>query len=172
MSSSPISASSSSEIPSSPGVVDLEMPEEYNTLTRRQQNKIINIMTDFYNKYGFEPHPQTNEILYDTIKHNNTPTDAGTSTEFLQQFIQERKQLYLRPIAQNMFKYPFKDLASQVKSKILRKTQAFLENNIDILITPNNLDSIMRHMIRIAENKDVTTQEYRNSDEAPNIPDT
>ena len=171
MPSSPINTSSP-EIPSSPGELNLEMPDEYSTLTHRQQQKITNIMTDFYNKYKFGPHPQTNEILYDTIKHNNTPSNAGTSDDFLAQFKQERKQLYLRPIAQNMFKYPFKDVASQVKSKIATKTVDFLDTNIDILITPNNLISIMRHMIRIDNNKDVTTKEYRESSEAPNIPDT
>ena len=160
------------EIPSSPGVLDLEMPEEYSTLTRKQQRKITNIMTDFYNKYKLEPKQQTNTYLYNTIKQNNTRENEGASSDFLQQFIQERRQNYLRPFSENMFKYPFKDVASQVKSKIATKTRDFLDNNIDILITPNNMYSIMRHMIRIQEDKDVTTKEYRNSREAPNIPDT
>ena len=160
------------EIPSSPGVLDLEMPEEYSTLTRKQQRKITNIMTDFYNKYELIPKQQTNTFLYNTIKQNNTRENEGASSDFLQQFIQERRQNYLRPLSENMYKHPFKDVARQVKSKIAKKTREFLDNNIDILITPNNMYSIMDHMKRIQENKDVTTKEFRNSTEAPPIPDT
>ena len=148
------------------------MPEEYSTLTSRQQRKITNIMTDFYNTYRLEPNQQTNSFLYNTIQQNNTPEDAGASSDFLQKFKQKRREFYNRPIAENMFKYPFKDVARQVKSKIRAKTSEFLDNNIDILITPNNMYSIMDHMKRIQENKDVTTKEFRNSEDAPRIPDT